>query len=86
MIKKNVVCTYVYVKVCTYHDLYGITLLFTHTCEYYHTQFYIHVGTYNSPARLTDEMNCAELTFAEKNYYSILEDKEIACVGAGVGG
>gem|GEM_PF-6951265 len=38
------------------------------------------------PARLTDEMNCAELTFAEKNYYSILEDEEIACVGAGVGG
>ena len=31
-------------------------------------------------------MNCAELTFAEKNYYSILEDEEIACVGAGVGG
>jgi len=38
------------------------------------------------PARLTDEMNCAELTFAEKNYYSILENEEIACVGSGVGG
>ena len=27
------------------------------------------------PARLADEMNCAELTFADKNYYSILEDE-----------
>ena len=38
------------------------------------------------PAKLIDEMNGAELTFAEKNYYSILEDEEIACVGAGIGG
>jgi len=33
---EGVICTYV--KLCTYHDLYGITLLFTHTCEYYQTR------------------------------------------------
>ena len=29
----KIVCTYVYVKLCTYHDLYGITLLFIHICK-----------------------------------------------------
>ena len=31
-------------------------------------------------------MNGAELTFAEINYYAILEGEEIACVGAGIDG
>ena len=38
-----VICTYV--KLCTYYDLYGITLLFTHTCEYYQTRLDLHIYT-----------------------------------------
>ena len=40
----------------------------------------------NRPSRLVEEMGAAELSHAEKNYYSILADEEIACVGAGIGG
>ena len=42
----SVVCTYVYVKLCTYHDLYGITLVFTHTCEYYQTRLDLDIYTF----------------------------------------
>ena len=31
-------------------------------------------------------MGAAELNHAKKNYYSILADEEIPCVGAGIGG